>query len=381
MASTLRIGILAGEASGDLLGAGLMQSIRKHHPDVEFTGIGGPHMEQAGLDSQVPMERLAVMGLVDPLKRLPELLGIRKALFQAMNSNRPDVFIGIDAPEFNLGLERKLKKSGIPTVHYVSPSVWAWRQGRIKTIRRAVDLMMTLFPFEETLYRQHGIPVCCVGHPLADELPLETDITAAREHLGLDSNDKVLAILPGSRQGEVERLGPVFLETARLCRDKWPDLGLVIPSASTARHEQLQEMLDGRYPELDARLVAGDSRTVMAAADCVLMASGTAALEAMLLKKPMVVAYKMAPLSYAIISRMLKAPYISLPNLLAGKALVPELLQGAATPPALFSELEKLLEGDNNGQDMIAAWKDIHLALRRNANDTAAAAVLGLCGR
>ncbi len=378
MNKALRVGILAGETSGDLLGAGLMHSLRKLHPEISFTGIGGPEMEKAGLVSRVPMERLAVMGLVEPLKRLPELLSIRKAIYQDLKNNPPDVFIGIDSPDFNLALEIKLKALGIPTVHYVSPSVWAWRQGRIKKIQRAVNLMLALFPFEEKYYLKNDVPVSCVGHPLADELPLEVDATAAREALSLDGDAKILAILPGSRQGEVSRLGPVFLETARRCLEKWPDLTIVIPCAGENRKTQISSMLENAgLPTI--KLILGQSRTAMAAADCVLMASGTATLEGLLLKKPMVVAYKMAPLSYAIISRLLKSRYISLPNLLADKALVPELLQEDARPELLFIEIDKLLTQSDSRQEVISTWKSIHESLRRNASDTAAKAVLALC--
>ena len=378
MNKALQVGIIAGEASGDLLGAGLMHSLRKLHPDISFTGIGGPEMEKAGLVSRVPMERLAVMGLVEPLKRLPELLGIRKAFYQDLQNNPPDVFIGIDSPDFNLGLEVKLKALRIPTVHYVSPSVWAWRQGRIKKIQRAVDLMLALFPFEEKYYQQHNVAVCCVGHPLADELPLQVDVNAARDALSLEQNAKILALLPGSRQGEVSRLGPVFLATARRCLEKWPDLKIVIPCAGEARKAQLSAMLENAgLPTI--KLVLGQSRTVMAAADCLLMASGTATLEGLLLKKPMVVAYRMAPFSYAIISRMLKSRYISLPNLLADKAFVPELLQEAANPEALFAEIDKLLTHTESREAVISTWESIHQSLRRNASDTAAKAVLALC--
>jgi len=378
MNKALQVGILAGEASGDLLGAGLMHSLRKLHPEIAFIGIGGPEMEKAGLVSRVPMERLAVMGLVEPLKRLSELLGIRKAFYQDLKNNPPDVFIGIDSPDFNLGLEVKLKALGIPTVHYVSPSVWAWRQGRIKKIQRAVDLMLALFPFEEKYYQQHNVAVSCVGHPLADELPLQVDVNAAREELSLEHNAKILAMLPGSRQGEVSRLGPVFLATARRCLEKWPGLKIVIPCAGEARKAQLSAMLENAgLPAI--KLVLGQSRTVMAAADCLLMASGTATLEGLLLKKPMIVAYRMAPFSYAIISRMLKSRYISLPNLLADKAFVPEFLQEAANPEALFSEIDKLLTQSESREAVISTWESIHQSLRRNASDTAAKAVLALC--
>ncbi len=378
MSKALQVGILAGEASGDLLGAGLMHSLRKLHPDISFTGIGGPEMEKAGLVSRVPMERLAVMGLVEPLKRLPELLGIRKSFYQDLKNNPPDVFIGIDSPDFNLGLEIKLKALAIPTVHYVSPSVWAWRQGRIKKIQRAVNLMLTLFPFEEKYYQQHNVPVCCIGHPLADELPLNVDVAGARAALSLPMDKKILAILPGSRQGEVSRLGPVFLETARRCLEKWPDLAIVIPCAGEVRKAQIATLLE-ETGLASIKLILGQSRTVMAAADCLLMASGTATLEGMLLKKPMVVAYRMAPLSYAIISRMLKSRYISLPNLLADEAIVPELLQEDASPESLFSEIEKLLTQTDSREAVISTWQTIHQSLRRNASDSAAKAVLALC--
>lgn len=381
MSSNLHVALLAGEASGDTLGAGLMRGLLDIHPDITFTGIGGSQMEACGLQSMVPMERLAVMGLVEPLKRLPELLGIRKQVYQTLTTNPPDVFVGIDSPDFNLALEKKLKAAGIPTVHYVSPSVWAWRQGRLKTIKQAVNRMLTLFPFEEDFYIKHDIPVSCVGHPLADEFPMESDTAAARDELGLSQDALILAMLPGSRGGEVSRLGPVFLDTAKRCQEVWSDMQFVIPCAGQDRKQQMTHLLEGPYGELDITLVDGNSRTVMAAADCLLMASGTATLEGLLLKKPMVVAYKMAALSYAIISRMLKAPYVSLPNLLAGKALVPELLQGAAHPQALFEEIQCILGSDNNRQDIIATWQGIHHSLRRNANTTAAKAVLDVCKR
>lgn len=375
-----RIGILAGEVSGDYLGAGLMTAIRSRHPDATFTGIGGTAMGAAGLDSMVPMERLSVMGLVEPLRRLPELLGIRRRLFNVLSNQPPDVFIGIDSPEFNLTLERKLRAAGIPTVHYVSPSVWAWRQGRIRKIKQAVNLMLTLFPFENAFYEDHDVPVRCVGHPLADEFPLETDTAAARATLGLPGGDRVLAVLPGSRAGEVGRLGPVFLGTARRCLATWPGMQVLIPCAGADRKAQLQAML-AADPVPGVTLLDGRSREAMAAADCVLMASGTATLEAMLLKKPMVVAYKMAPLSYAIISRMLKAPYIALPNLLAGRMMVPEILQDAVTVETLYGEISRLWDNRADRRAIVDTWMQIHRSLRRNANETAASAVLELCGR
>ncbi len=384
-----RIGILAGEASGDILGAGLMQAIQARHPEAVFVGIGGAEMRQAGLDSMFPMDRLSVMGLVEPLKRLPELLSIRQQLFKAYLADPPDVFVGIDSPEFNLGLELRLRNAGIPTVHYVSPSVWAWRRRRIHKIRKAVDLMLTLFPFEEAFYREHDVKVVCVGHPLADELPIDTDMQGARQHLNIPDNARVLAVLPGSRKGEVERLGPVFLDAIRLCLKRWPDMHILIPCATRDRRQQLETLI-GQTPDSRIRLVDGESRTVMASANSILMASGTATLEGLLLKKPMVVAYKMAPVSYAIISRLLTTRYISLPNLLAGKLLVPELLQENVTAPALFHEVQRTLEtaedrafGANpeGMESAVETFTAIHKSLRRDASATAAEAVLKLCRR
>jgi len=384
-----RIGILAGEASGDILGAGLMQEIQARHPEAVFVGIGGAEMRQAGLDSMFPMDRLSVMGLVEPLKRLPELLSIRQQLFKAYLADPPDVFVGIDSPEFNLGLELRLRNAGIPTVHYVSPSVWAWRRRRIHKIRKAVDLMLTLFPFEEAFYREHDVKVVCVGHPLADELPIDTDMQGARQHLNIPDNARVLAVLPGSRKGEVERLGPVFLDAIRLCLKRWPDMHILIPCATRDRRQQLETLI-GQTPDSRIRLVDGESRTVMASANSILMASGTATLEGLLLKKPMVVAYKMAPVSYAIISRLLTTRYISLPNLLAGKLLVPELLQENVTAPALFHEVQRTLEtaedrafsaNPEGMESAVETFTAIHKSLRRDASATAAEAVLKLCRR
>ena len=384
-----RIGILAGEASGDILGAGLMQAIQARHPEAVFVGIGGAEMRQAGLDSMFPMDRLSVMGLVEPLKRLPELLSIRQQLFKAYLADPPDVFVGIDSPEFNLGLELRLRNAGIPTVHYVSPSVWAWRRRRIHKIRKAVDLMLTLFPFEEAFYREHDVKVVCVGHPLADELPIDTDMQGARQHLNIPDNARVLAVLPGSRKGEVERLGPVFLDAIRLCLKRWPDMHILIPCATRDRRQQLETLI-GQTPDSRIRLVDGESRTVMASANSILMASGTATLEGLLLKKPMVVAYKMAPVSYAIISRLLTTRYISLPNLLAGKLLVPELLQENVTAPALFHEVQRTLEtaedrafsaNPEGMESAVETFTAIHKSLRRDASATAAEAVLKLCRR
>lgn len=376
MNGRLRIGILAGESSGDILGAGLMQSLRQMHPDIEFEGIGGPLMQAQGLQSRHPMERLSVMGLIEPLKRLPELLRIRKDIIDYFSQHPPAVFIGIDSPDFTLTIERRLKEQGIRTVHYVSPSVWAWRQQRITKIARSADLLLTLFPFEADFYRQHEVPVCFVGHPLADLIPLEPSPQHARTQLGLNPAVKLLALLPGSRHGEVARMGPVFLATAALLTRQMPELHFVIPCASAARRQQLQTILGPEHRNV--HLLDGQSRLAMEAADAVILASGTATLEAMLLKKPMLVCYKMAPLSYAIISRMLKVPFFSLPNLLAGSLLVEELVQQQVTSQALALKAAALLQTAPADQTLLAAYARIHASLRQDANSKAAAAVLAL---
>lgn len=379
-----RIGLVAGEMSGDRLGASLMSAIRDKIPEIQFEGVGGPLMKAAGLVSLYPMEALSVMGLVEPLKHLPELLRIRRGLVRHFLARPPEVFIGIDAPDFNLGLELKLRRAGIKTTHYVSPSVWAWRQGRIKKIARAVDLMLTLLPFEADFYRQHRVPVTFVGHPLADELPLVPDRKAARAALDVTldvtlDEAPVLAILPGSRKGEIEHLGRLFLETARYCLLTLPSLRFLIPAANAARRQQLDGLIRD-FPDLPVQVFDGRSHDVMAAADAVLLASGTTALEAMLLKKPMVVSYKTGWLSHAIISRMLKVPYVSLPNLLAGEALVPELLQKDATVERLSEQvLMALAESEQRGA-VLERFTELHRQLRGDAGQRAADAVLSLAG-
>ncbi len=376
MGGVLRVALVAGEVSGDILGAGLMQALKARHPQVEFIGVGGPRMQAEGLNSYFPMERLAVMGLVEVLGRLPELLLRRRRLIATLIEARPDVFIGIDAPDFNLGLELKLRRAGIKTVHYVSPSVWAWRQKRVLKIRQACDLMLTLFPFEAQFYAAHAVPVRFVGHPLADAIPLQADRAAAREALNLPADTPVVALLPGSRGGEVARLGSLFLDTAVRLRALRPGIRFVLPCASPERRAQLEQLLVGR--DLPLSLLDGRSHDALAACDAVLIASGTATLEALLYKRPMVVAYRVAPLTYRILKRLVKSPYISLPNLLAERLLVPELIQDAATPDALAQVLAPLLDG---GAVQTEGFDVIHRALRRDASVQAADAVLKLAGR
>lgn len=373
----LHIGIVVGEASGDILGAGLMAALLERYPNATFEGVGGPRMEALGFHSRFPQDRLAVMGLIEPLKRLPELLSIRRNLRRHFIDKKPDVFIGIDSPDFNLSLEGDLKAAGVPTVHYVSPSVWAWRQKRIFKIARSVDLMLTLLPFEAEFYEQHKVPVKFVGHPLADDFPLEVDQRSARTALDIPATVKLVALLPGSRGGEVKLLGDVFIKTAQWCLQRNPKLKFIIPAANAERRAQLENQLANNI-EMPIRILDGQSQLAMQAADAVLMASGTTTLECLLLKRPMVVAYKMAPLSYAIISRLLKSKYVSLPNLLADQKLVPEILQAEATPENLGEALMQYLNNTDAAQNLRGAFTDIHKQLRCNASEQAAGAILQL---
>ena len=370
----LRIALVAGEASGDILGSGLMRALKARHSDIEFIGVGGPLMEAEGMRSSFPMERLSVMGLVEVLGRLRELLKRRKQLVKSLIEQKPDVFIGIDAPDFTLNIELQLRRAGIKTVHYVSPSVWAWRQKRVLKIREGCDLMLTLLPFEARFYEEKGVPVRFVGHTLADAIPLEADRAAARAELGLPDGPLV-ALMPGSRGGEVGRLGGLFLDAAQRLRAMRPGVRFIIPCASSERRAQLEELLAGR--DLPVTLLDGRSHQALAACDAVLIASGTATLEALLYKRPMVVAYRLAPLTYWILKRMVKSPYISLPNLLAQRLLVPELLQDDATPEALALTLSPLIDG---GEEQTRGFDDIHRTLRRDASNQAADAVLTLIG-
>ena len=373
--ANLRIALVAGEASGDILGAGLMRALKAQHPAVEFIGVGGPLMQAEGLTSYFPMERLSVMGLVEVLGRLRELLARRKLLIQTLIEERPDVFIGIDAPDFTLNIELKLRQAGIKTVHYVSPSVWAWRQKRVLKIREGCDLMLTLLPFEARFYEEKGVPVRFVGHTLADAIPLQADRAAARAELGLPDGPLV-ALMPGSRSGEVGRLASVFFDAAERLQALKPGVRFVLPCASPQRRAQIETLLEGR--NLPLTLLDGQSHLALAACDAVLIASGTATLEALLYKRPMVVAYRLAPLTFWILKRMVKSPYISLPNLLAQRLLVPELLQDDATPEALAQTLLPLIDG---GEEQTRGFDDIHRTLRRDASNQAADAVLNLIGK
>ncbi|HEY3698748.1 MAG TPA: lipid-A-disaccharide synthase, partial [Spongiibacteraceae bacterium] len=365
--------------SGDLLGADLIKSLRKSSArPLEFCGIGGAHMRAENFHSLFDIERLAVMGFVEPLKRLPELFAMRNKLREHFLQWHADIVIGIDAPDFNLGLELRLRERGIKTAHYVSPSVWAWRQGRIHTIKRAVDLMLTLFPFEEQFYRDHAVPVECVGHPLADQLPLQPDVAAARAQLLIDPAKTVVALLPGSRGGEIAQVGAAFLDTAAWLLQRRPDLHFVVPAANPARRAQIEALLANRSEHLPLQILDSQSQLAMTAADVVLMTSGTTTLEALLLKKPMVVAYRMGAWSFALVKRLVKIKYMSLPNLLANRELVPERLQHDVRADVLGPLVLERLDNKTMRMQLERDFLQIHESLRRDASARAATALLRL---
>lgn len=376
MLKKTNIGILAGEASGDLLGAGLISLLNNQSSHFSFTGIGGPKMIAAGCRSLHEMERLSVMGLVEPLFRLPELFRIRRELYNYFLQNRPDVFIGIDSPDFNLGLELKLKQKGIPVIHYVSPSVWAWRQKRIIKIAKATDLVLTLFPFEADFYKKHNVPVQFVGHPLADLIPLQNDKLAARKKLNLDPDKTYIALLPGSRANEIKYLAERFLATAHQCWKKRPNLQFITSSINNKRYEELKTIHQNKFPDLPLLFFQGNSHDVMEASDIVLVTSGTATLEAMLYKRPMVVAYRMANLTFQLAKHLVKLKFIALPNLLANEKLVPEFIQNDATPENMSAALLDYLDHPEKVVRLEEKFLQLHKDLRCDANQEAAQAVL-----
>lgn len=375
----LRIGVVAGEVSGDLLGAGLLAALQQRFPDIECEGICGPEMIALGAHSLFPMDKLAVMGLVEVLDRYREIKGIRDQLIAHFVSRPPDVFIGIDAPDFNLGLERALRRVGIPTVQYVSPQVWAWRGYRIRTIRRAVDRMLVLFPFEEAYYRDRGVPVTFVGHPMADQIPLKVDRIAAQERLKLPKDRIILALLPGSRLTELKAHADLFVRTALWLHARNPQLHFVIPFVSRPTRLVFEEAIKHREAwDLPITRMFGHARDAMAAAEVVIAASGTATLEAALLKRPLVVTYRMARLSSWIIRAFSHVKHYALPNHLAGRAVVPELLQADATPEKLGAAVEEYLTNPQRTQDIVHTFDEIHRSLRANASESAADAVAAL---
>ncbi len=372
----LRIGIVAGEASGDILAAGFVSVLRKRYPNAIFEGIGGKHLTALGLHSLFDMEELSVMGLVEVLKHLPRLLHIRKNVVQHFLDNPPDIFIGVDAPDFNLAVETKLKKAGIKTVHYVSPTVWAWRESRIHKIAKATDLVLGIFPFESPIYEKHNVPYHYVGHTMADSIDLVPDQAAKRQLFGLQIQDKVLALLPGSRAREVDTLLPDFIKTAELLSKSIPELKVLIPAASNAREIQIKLLLKDLKPSLETQVTQSSARDIMIASDAVLLASGTATLEAMLCKKPMVVAYKMSKMTYMIMKRLYKPDFFSLPNILANEELVPELLQEDVNPQNMADQLKPMLQGQAN--ELIERFTVLHKSLQLNADEQAAKAIEAL---
>ncbi len=372
-----RIGIVAGEASGDLLGAHLVRAIRERLPDAEFVGVGGPKMLSAGVNSIFPMEKLAVMGYVEVLKRYFEITSIRRKLIRHFKSNPPDIFIGVDAPDFNLDIEMELKQAGILTVHYVSPSIWAWRKERINKIRKSCSRVLTLFPFEKRLYDEAGIAADYVGHPLADIIPESSDRAAMRRHMKLPLDGKIFAFLPGSRQSELHYMADTFILTAKKIREKWPEARFLVPLASRETRNLFEEAIyRNQAEEVGFTLLFGHALDAMIAADIVLVASGTATLEAALLKRPMVITYKMAPLTYSLKKRKKYQPYVGLPNILSGKFVVPELIQEEATPENLANALVNLIQDEPVVRKLEGLFSEIHCSLRQNAAVKATSAIL-----
>ncbi len=375
----MKIAVVAGEHSGDQLGAGLIRELRRRMPDAQFFGVAGPAMAAAGCTVWQPSERLAVMGFFEVLTHLPGLFALRRQLLERFQAAQPDVFIGIDSPEFNLGLARRLHDRGMRTVQYVSPQVWAWRRDRVHGIGKAVDLVLCLLPFEEELYASAGVRTAFVGHPLADQIPLEPDQAEARRRLSLGAG-AVVAILPGSRRGEIKRLGPDFARTARWLHERRPDVRIVAPMANSKAHAMFAGMLARHAPGVSVALYEGQAQLALAAADAVLVASGTATLEAALSKRPMVVAYRIHPLTAWLVRQfdVMKAPFFSHPNLLAGRRLVPELAQEQVTAQALGEAMLEQLENQPLRRELMGTFTKIHHDLRRNADARAAEAVLEL---
>jgi lipid-A-disaccharide synthase len=373
MIESIRFGIVAGEKSGDILGAGLISALRELYPQAEFFGIGGSAMLELGCRSLAAMDRLSVMGFVEPLGRLPELLSIKNKLVTEFTKNPPDIFIGIDSPGFNTRLEFELRSLGIKTVHYVSPSVWAYHESRIHKIKKAVDLMLTLFPFETAIYKQHEIPVTCVGHPLADTIGLEDNQLASRAVLDFSAEDQLVALMPGSRSGEIKRLAPAFILAAAGSLQDMPKLKFVIPCSGPEARKQIQAIIARLSISKPERFfLVDDSHLAISASNLVMLAAGTATLEAMLLRRPMIVSYKVAGLTYMIASRILKISKFALPNLLADKALVPEFIQHGVQVASLREQIVKFMTGDFDKIGLLEEFDRLHKELRKGASRQAA---------
>ncbi len=376
----MRIAIVVAEPSGDLLAAGLMAALRERLPQIRFEGVAGPRMRALGIDEWASMDSLSVMGLFEVLRHLPRLLRLRARLRSRWRDTPPAAFVGVDAPDFNLALERDLRDAGVPTVHYVCPTVWAWRTGRVRLIRRAVDLLLTIFPFETEFLARHGIQARYVGHPLACAMPLDPDRAAARAELGLDPDARVLALLPGSRGGEVSRIARPFLRTAAELSRQLPDLQIVVPLVNEKTRDLLFAAKRECCPDLDIVVALDASRSALAAADVVLTASGTATLEALLSKRPMVVGYKVSAATYAFarVFRLLKVEHVAMANLLAEERLAPELIQDGCEPEHLLPAVSALFNDDAARARIAARYREIHERLRIDTNRRAADAVVEL---
>lgn len=377
---TLKVGIVAGEASGDILAAGLIKQLKKRYPNATFEGIAGPKMQAQGCQSLFDMEELSVMGLVEVLSRIRRLMFVRKSMLNHFLLNPPDVFIGVDAPDFNLGLELKLKKHGIKTVQYVSPTVWAWREKRIFKIAKATSLVLSIFPFEKQVYDKHQIPCEFVGHTMADDIAIKPDKQKARHSLQLKDEEIVLAVLPGSRKREVDTLLDVFIQSCLLLKSEIPRLKVLIPVVNRQRKDQVDEYIQTHTPDLTIQVVIGHAREVMIASDAVLLASGTATLEAMLCKRNMVTAYKLSSLTYQMMKWLYKAKYFALPNVLADEKLIPELLQDDVKPETISTLLLPMLTAQNGDeqQTLITKFESLHKSLKKDADVQSALAVAKL---
>ncbi|MEX3944166.1 lipid-A-disaccharide synthase [Paraburkholderia sp. BR10937] len=374
----LRLAMVAGEPSGDLLASSLLAGLKARLPDTtQYYGIGGPRMTAAGFDAHWPMEKLSVRGYVEALRHIPEILRIRNELKHQLLAEPPDAFIGVDAPDFNFGLEHALRDAGIPTIHFVCPSIWAWRGGRIKKIQKAVDHMLCVFPFETALLEKSGVAASYVGHPLADEIPLEPDMPGARRTLGLPESGPVIAVLPGSRRSEINLIGPTFFDAMQIMQRREPALRFVMPAATPAIHAQLQELASA-HQGLALTIIDGQSQLAMTAADAILVKSGTVTLEAALLKKPMVISYKVPWLTGQIMRRQAYLPYVGLPNILAGRFVVPEILQHFATPEALADATLTQLQDEANRRTLTEVFTQMHLTLRQNTAERAAEVVASI---
>lgn len=375
------IALVAGEVSGDILGAGLIHALRQHYPNARFIGVAGERMINAGCETLFDMEELSVMGLAEVLTHLPRLLKRRKQVIDIMLALKPDIFIGIDAPDFNLTVEEKLKNAGIKTVHYVSPSVWAWRQGRIHKIKRATNMVLAFLPFEKAFYDRFNTPCRFIGHTMADAIELEPNRAEACTVLGLDETQRYMAVLVGSRGSEVGFLSEPFLQAMQILHQRYPELQFLVPMVNEKRIAQFNEIKTSIAPELPIKILQGNARQAMIAAEVTLLASGTAALEAMLCKSPMVVGYKMKPFTYWLAKRLVKTEYISLPNLLANAPLVPELIQAECNPENIAKHLAQFLDNPNQAQTLKQRFTELHQLIRKNADEQAANAVVELLAK